>query len=281
MIRAWVDLIFRRACLVATLVSVFLLAVLLWHIFKQGHSVISLSFFQNYPSRFPAQAGIRSAFYGTIWVMICTAISVVPLGILTAVFLEEYMPRKSIFLKILKLNISSLAGMPSVVYGLLGLALFVRMSGMGRSIIAGSLTMSLLILPVIIIASTESIRAVPNTLREAALALGASKWQVIWGQVLPAAMPGIMTGTILALSRAIGETAPLIMIGALSYVAFIPHSIWDSFTVLPVQIFNWAARPQPEFHAVAAGAIIVVLVLLLSLNGLAIIIRQRFQKYRL
>ncbi|MBP7844851.1 MAG: phosphate ABC transporter permease PstA [Proteobacteria bacterium] len=281
MIRSWVDLIFRRACLIATLISVFLLAVLLWHIFKQGHSVLSWNFFQNYPSRFSAQAGIRSAFYGTIWVMICTAISVVPLGILTAVFLEEYMPRKSIFLKILKLNISSLAGMPSVVYGLLGLALFVRMSGMGRSIIAGSLTMSLLILPVIIIASTESIRAVPNTLREAALALGASKWQVIWGQVLPAAMPGIMTGTILALSRAIGETAPLIMIGALSYVAFIPHSLWDSFTVLPVQIFNWAARPQPEFHAVAAGAIIVVLVLLLSLNGLAIIIRQRFQKYRL
>jgi phosphate transport system permease protein len=171
--------------------------------------------------------------------------------------------------------------MPSIVYGVLGLALFVRFADWGRSILSGSLTMALLILPVIVIASTEAIRAVPSTLREAGLALGATRWQLVWGQVLPAALPGIMTGNILALSRAVGETAPLIMIGALSYVAFIPSSIWDSFTVVPVQIFNWAARPQPEFHIVAAGAILVVLIVLLSLNALAIIIRQRFQRYRL
>jgi phosphate transport system permease protein len=281
MIRKIINQIFKILCASATLLSVCILVLLLWQLFQKGVSSISWNFFNNYPSRFPTQAGIKSAFWGTLWIMIFTALFSIPLGVSTAIFLEEYMHKKSMWLKLLRLNISSLAGMPSIVYGLLGLAIFVRFSDWGRSILSGSLTMALLILPVIIIASCEAIKAVPNSLREAALALGASRWQMIWGQVLPAALPGIMTGNILALSRAIGETAPLIMIGALSYVAFVPQSIWDSFTVIPVQIFNWASRPQVEFHDVAAGAILVVLVMLLSLNMLAIIIRQRFQRYKL
>ena len=179
------------------------------------------------------------------------------------------------------MNIANLAGMPSIVYGLLGLAIFVRFFGLGRSLMAGSMTLALLILPVIVIAAQEAIRAVPSSLREAAHGMGVHKWRVVMEQVLPASLPGIMTGVILALSRAICESAPLIMIGALSYVAFLPSSPMDSFTVLPVQIFNWASRPQEEFHYIAAAGIIVLLVVLFSMNFLAVFIRQKFQRYRL
>jgi len=257
-----------------------ILFVLLFHIFKQGISGLDWAFLSSYPSRFASKAGLYSALMGTLWVLVTTAFVTLPLGVATAVFLEEYSDSESKLVWLLRVNISSLAGMPSVVYGLLGLAIFVRFFSFERSVLSGALTLSLLVLPVVIIASREAIRAVPQSLRDAALALGARKWQVVWGQVLPAATPGIMTGAILAISRAIGETAPLIMIGALSYVAFVPGTVWDPFTVLPVQIYNWAARPQKEFHAIAATGIIVLLAVLFVMNSVAVVIRHRFQRYK-
>ena len=211
--------------------------------------------------------------------MLLTALFSIPVGVATAICLEEYLPKNK-WTYFLQINISNLAGMPSIIYGLLGLAIFVRFFAFDRSILSGSLTLALLILPVIIVASQGAIRAVPMTLREAAYALGVYKWQTLFGQVLPAALPGIMTGVILALSRAIGETAPLIIVGALSYVAFVPESMMDPFTVLPIQIYNWAGRPQEAFHELAAGGIIVLLGLLLSMNTVAVMIRNKFQRYR-
>jgi phosphate transport system permease protein len=206
-----------------------------------------------------------------------TALFSIPIGVATALYLEEYALKNRCNTWI-EINISNLAGVPSIVYGMLGLILFVRGLDFGRSVLAGSLTMSLLILPVIIMVSREAIRAVPQSLRQGALALGATKWQSIWHHVLPAALPGIVTGVILALSRAIGETAPLIMIGALTYVAFVPEGPMDGFTALPIQIFNWASRPQEAFHSLAAAGIIVLMFVLLVMNGAAVWIRQRFQK---
>jgi phosphate transport system permease protein len=205
-----------------------------------------------------------------------TAAFAVPIGIGAALYLEEYASRNWLN-RIIQTNIANLAGVPSIVYGILGLALFVRTMSLGRSVLAGSLTMALLVLPIVIIASQEALRAVPSSLREAAYGVGASRWQVVFHQVLPAAMPGILTGIILALSRAIGEAAPLIMIGALAFVPFVPHSPMDGFTVLPIQIFNWASRPQAAFGKDAAAAIIVLLAVLLSMNAIAIILRNRFQ----
>jgi len=194
--------------------------------------------------------------------------------------LEEYAPKKK-WVEWIQINIGNLAGMPSIVYGLVGLTVFVRYLNFERSLLAGSATLALLVLPIIIISSQEAIKAVPLSLREAAYALGARKWQTVFLQVLPAALPGILTGVILSISRAIGETAPLIVIGALSFVAFTPASIWDEFTVLPIQIYNWASKPQVEFHELAAAAIIVLLVLLFSMNFLAIYLRQKYQRYKL
>jgi len=278
--RKRVDKIFRFVCKSCTYMCVAILFVLLFHIFKQGISGLDWAFLSSYPSRFASKAGLYSALMGTLWVLVTTAFVTLPLGVATAVFLEEYSDSESKLVWLLRVNISSLAGMPSVVYGLLGLAIFVRFFSFERSVLSGALTLSLLVLPVVIIASREAIRAVPQSLRDAALALGARKWQVVWGQVLPAATPGIMTGAILAISRAIGETAPLIMIGALSYVAFVPGTVWDPFTVLPVQIYNWAARPQKEFHAIAATGIIVLLAVLFVMNSVAVVIRHRFQRYK-
>ncbi len=200
-----------------------------------------------------------------------------PLGVGAAIYLEEYAPRNW-FTRLLQTNISNLAGVPSIVYGILGLAIFVRFFGFGRSVVAGAATLALLILPVVIIASQEALKAVPNSLREASYGVGATKWQTIRHQVLPVALPGILTGTILSLSRAIGETAPLIMIGALTFIAFAPTSPMDPFTVLPIQIFNWTAKPQADFHDLAAGAILVLLVVLLVMNAAAIVLRNRYQK---
>lgn len=278
--RKFLNLFFVFSTFICALTALALLWIILMHIFGEGGSYLSWDFINNFPSRFPQKAGIKSAFFGTLWVIGFTALFSIPLGIFCSLYLEEYASKKSRWLQLLNINIRNLAGMPSIVYGLLGLAVFVRFFALERSIVSGALTLTLLILPVIIISSQEAIRAVPIALREAAYALGARKWQVVFLQVLPAAIPGIMTGVILAISRAMGESAPLIMIGALSYVAYTPEGPMDTFTVLPVQIFNWASRPQAEFHNISAAAIIVLLIILFSLNLIASIIRQKYQKYR-
>lgn len=277
--RLWSERIFFVSCCLTTVAVVAVLVVLLSHIFREGWSVLSFDFFSNFPSRRPSRAGIKAALWGSLWVMVLTAMISIPVGVATAICLEEYMP-KNRWAYFLQVNISNLSGMPSIIYGLLGLAIFVRFLSLERSILSGALTLSLLILPVIVVTAQGAIRAVPMSLREAAYSLGAHRWQVLLFQVLPMALPGIMTGVILALSRAIGETAPLIVVGALSYVAFVPESIRDPFTVLPIQIYNWAERPQEEFHALAAGGIIALLTLLLSMNFLAVLIRNKFQRYR-
>lgn len=270
--------IFRYLCFGLSALGFFILAVLLWYILKDGLPWLSVNFFTNFPSRHAKEAGIYAAMWGSFWLMLLTAVISIPIGVATAFYLEEYMPNNR-FSDVVQINIATLAGMPSIVYGLLGLAIFVRYMNLGRSLIAGALTLSLLILPVIIISAQGAIRAVPRTLRDAAYALGARKWQVILGQVLPAASPGIMTGIILALSRAMGETAPLVLIGALSYIAFTPKSLMDSFTSLPVQVFSWAGRPSEDFHGIAAAGIIVLMVFLFCMNSIAIMIRNRSQRY--
>lgn len=274
----------------STSIGIVVLAALLWNIFSNGIGWLTWDFLTSFPSRRPAQAGILSAIWGTIWMVGLTAPIAFILGVGTAIYLEEY-AKKNWFTRFIQINISNLAGVPSIVFGILGLTLFVR--GMevdlfgftltvglelGRSIIAGSLTMAILILPIIVVASQEAIRAVPSELRYGSFALGGTKWQTIRRIVLPAAIPGILTGNILALSRAIGETAPLIMIGALSFVAFTPTSPFDSFTVMPIQIFNWISRPQEEFQYVAAAGIIVLLGMLIIMNSIAIYLRNKFQR---
>ncbi len=269
------DQLFRTLCMGATLTGILLLLILLGSMIRSGVEWLSWDFLTHFPSRFPHKAGIKSALAGTAWTMSVTALVAVPVGVASAIYLEEYARRGRIS-RIIEVNIANLAGVPSIVYGLLGLAIFVRWMSLGRSVLAGALTMSLLILPMIIIAAREAIRAVPISLRTAAYAVGASRWQTVRHHVLPSALPGILTGVILALSRAIGETAPLIMIGALTYVAFTPEGPMDEFTVLPIQIFNWASRPQEEFHALAASGILVLLVVLLAFNGTATWIRHHF-----
>lgn len=269
--------LFEGMALAATIFGLLVLAFLLFDVARRGLGALSWSFLTSYPSRFPERAGIRSALLGTIWVMALTALFSVPLGVAAAIYLEEYAPRNRLT-RLIELNINNLAGVPSIIYGLLGLELFVRGLRLERSVMAGALTLSLLILPILIAASREALRAVPMSLREAAFALGATRWQVIRHQVLPVAFPGILTGMILALSRAIGETAPLITIGALTFISFDPKGPLDQFTVLPIQIFDWVSRPQAGFHARAAGAILVLLAVLLSMNGLAIYLRYRLQR---
>ncbi len=264
--------------LLAVMVGILSLVVLLTRILIEGVPWLSLGFLTNYPSRHPEIAGIRSAMMGTIWVMALTAILTVPIGVGAAIHLEEYAP-KNWFTKIIEINISNLAGVPSIVYGLLGWALFVQIMSVGRVVLAGALTLSLLVLPIVILASREAIRAVPNEYRLGAYALGADQWQVIKGTVLPSAIPGILTGTILALSRAIGEAAPVIAISALVYLTFVPTDPFDQFTVMPIQIFNWVGRPQDDFQSLAAAGIIVLLVILLTMNAVAVILRNKYQKH--
>ncbi|MCS7251535.1 MAG: phosphate ABC transporter permease PstA [Thermoflexus sp.] len=275
--RELIGRVFEGIALTATTIGLVALTLLLLDVARRGLGVLSWSFFVNYPSRFPEQAGIRSALLGTLWVISLTALFSVPLGIAAAIYLEEYAPRNRLT-RLIELNINNLAGVPSIIYGLLGLELFVRGMRLERSILAGALTLSLLILPILITASREALRAVPMSLREAGFALGATRWQVVRHQVLPVAFPGILTGIILSLSRAIGETAPLITIGALTFIAFDPRGPLDKFTVLPIQIFNWVSRPQEGFHRLAAGAILVLLVVLLSMNAFAIYLRNRLQR---
>ena len=269
--------IFHGFCFTVAWSGVLILGVLLFHVTQEGIQWLDLQFLSDFPSRFPAKAGIHSALIGTLWLISLTALFSVPIGIGAGLYLEEF-TKKSRISQFVDLNISNLAGVPSIVYGMLGLVIFVRWFELNQSVLAGSLTMSLLILPVIIISTREALRAVPNTIRQAAFALGATRWQTIYAHVLPAAFPGILTGIILALSRAIGETAPLIMIGALTYVAFVPDGPMDDFTALPIQIFNWASRPQQQFHELAAAGILVLLFVLLLMNSIAVFIRHRLEK---
>ena len=269
---------FHAITFAATLVGVLVLAVLLVDIVADGGGVLGADFLRNNPSYLASRSGLRPALWGTIWIMILTAVIAFPLGVGTAIWLEEYAPQGRLR-GFVQTNIANLAGVPSIVYGILGLTLFVRAFGLGRSIIAGALTLALLILPVIIIASQEAIKAVPGSIRLGAYALGATRWETVRYHVFPLALPGILTGTILALSRAIGEAAPLLLIGALAFIDFTPRGLGDQFTVIPIQIFNWVSKPQASFHQLAAGASIVLLVLLLGMNAAAIALRNRYTRH--
>ena len=268
---------FRWLCRIAVAFGVLCLVVLLADIVADGLPVLTPDFVTSYPSRFPERAGIRPAVLGSAWLLALVAVMSFPLGVGAAVYLEEYAPRNRLT-RFLQLNIANLAGVPSIVYGILGLAVFVRFLALERSLLAGGATLSLLALPLVIIAACEAIRAVPDSLRAASYAMGATRWQTIRHHVLPAALPGILSGTILGLSRAGGETAPLIMIGALTFIAFDPVSPLEPFTVLPIQIFNWTTDPREAFHALAAGAIVILLAVLLLMNATAIIIRNRYER---
>lgn len=268
---------FACVCLLAMLSCIAALVLLLWQVFSHGIDWLSWDFIRNLPSRFPAKAGIHTALAGSLWLMGLTTIISVPIGVGSAIYLEEY-AAKSRWRTLVQTNIANLAGVPSIVYGILGLGLFVRFMALERSILAGALTLSLVVLPIIILASQEALRAVPPSIRHASFALGATKWQTIWHQVLPASLPGMMTGIILAMARALGEAAPLLAIGAVAYVPFVPSSLRDEFTALPIQIFNWSARPQEDFHSVAAAGIIVLLGVLICLNAIAVFVRYRASK---
>lgn len=289
--RKLLDGVFAVTGLLAMLVSLATLLGLLLSLAADGGSRITWQFFSSYPSRFPAQAGILSAWVGTTLVMLVTTLAAVPLGVAASIYLEEYAP-KNWLTALIEINIANLAGVPSIVYGLMALGLFVYQFGFGQSILTAGLTLALLILPMVIMTTREAIRSVPVAIREAAYAVGATKWQTVRDHVLPYSSGGILTGLIIALSRAIGESAPLITVGALSFIAFLPTPPWqadfpyvsfrwllDPFTVMPIQMFNWISRPQEEFHANAAGAGLVLLFMTLAMNGVAIYVRAYFRKH--
>ena len=276
-LRRSLDLAFQAAALLVLLIALAALAALIYDVVRDGLPRLSWDFINAYPSRLASRAGIFPALTGSVFVILLTAILALPIGVAAAIYLEEY-GRRDFLARAIELNITNLAAVPSIIYGLLGLWVFVRVMGMGRSVLAGAATLALLALPVVILSTREALRAVPGSIREGSYALGATKWQTIWYQVLPVATPGILTGLILALSRAIGETAPLITMGALTYVTFVPDSIWSPFTVLPIQIFNWVSRPQRDFHANAAAGILVLMALLLTMNAVAIWLRDRYQR---
>lgn len=294
--RAWIarqkafDAVFAGVGLLATWVAVVTLVILILGLALDGASRLNWQFLSSFPSRFPERAGILTAIVGSALVMLVTAVTAVPLGVAAAVYLEEY-AAKNWMTDLLEINIANLAGVPSIVYGLMALGLFVYELRLGPSILTAGLTLALLILPMVIIATREALRSVPASIREAAFALGATKWQTIKDHVLPYSTGGTLTGMIIALSRAIGESAPLITIGALSFIAFLPHPplqllppfisfqwLMYPFTVMPIQMFNWVSRPQEEFHQNAAAAGLVLMVMTLTMNGLAIYVRYRFRK---
>ncbi|GIW04267.1 MAG: phosphate transport system permease protein PstA [Thermomicrobiales bacterium] len=272
--RKLVGTVFAVLFLLAIIFAVAVLVVLLWTIVSRGWGWLRWDLITNPPSRKPEKAGLNPALFGTIWIVSLTALVAFPVGVAAALYLEEY-AAKSWLTRMLQVNIANLAGVPSVIYGLLGLGVFVEFFHMGRVVLAGALTMALLSLPVIIISSQEAIKAVPWSLREAAYGLGATRWQVARHHVLPAALPGILTGTILAISRAAGETAPILVAGAAGFLLTRPDGLFSSYTALPIQIYQWTARPQREFRELAAAGIIVLLIVLLAMNATAIIIRQR------
>jgi phosphate transport system permease protein len=269
--------LFRAFLYLSMFVGIFTLGALLLQVFIKGYKYVDAVLLFEPPSADPQIAGARPAILATIYLGVLLIALTVPIGVGTAVYLEEYANRDRWYNRLLEVNIQNLAAVPSIVYGILGLAFLVRGLGLGRVLLAGAMILTLLVLPTVIIAAREAIRAVPDTIRQGAYALGATKWQVVWRQVLPAAMPGIATGSILALSRGLGETAPLLLVGALTYVAFDPTILGD-FTALPVQIFQWVGRPQEEFRVLAASGIIVLLAILLTLNAFAIWLRNRYQR---
>jgi phosphate transport system permease protein len=287
--RKALDGLFGAVALMALFVSILALVALFLSLALEGAGRLSLDFFMNFPSRIPAEAGILSAWVGSLVVMFVTALIGLPLGVAAGLYLEEYAPKNSVT-NFIEINIMNLAGVPSIVYGLMALSLFVYKFQLGQSVLTAGLTLALLTLPIVITATREAIRTIPSAMREAAYAVGATKWEVTSHHVLPYSMGGILTGTVIALSRAIGETAPLITIGALTFIAFLPASpitneapyisfqwLWDPFTVMPIQMFNWVSRPQEEFHRSAATAGMVLMTLTLAMNGLAIWLRARYR----
>lgn len=272
-----IDNAFKVFGIACTFFGLIILAILIFNIVQEGLTRIDWNFIIDLPSRRAEKAGIYTALMGTIWVLFLTTIIAFPIGVGAGIYLEEY-GKKTRWASLLEINIANLAGVPSIIYGLLGLEIFVRIFGLGGSLLAGSLTLSLLILPIIIVSTREALKAVPSSIKDASVALGASKWQTIWNQTLPASIGGVLTGVILAISRAIGETAPLIVVGALAYVPFAPSSPMDEFTVMPIQIFNWVSRPQHEFAVNAAAAIIILLLFTFMMNGVAVYYRNKWQK---
>lgn len=271
------DQIFKIWGIACTLFGLVILFFFIGDILIDGIKRIDWSFITSLPSRKAEKSGIFTALMGSIWILLLTTAIALPVGIAAGIYLEEY-SKKGKLSALLEINISNLAGVPSIIYGLLGLEVFVRIMSLGASVLAGSLTLSLLILPIVIVATREAIKAVPTSIKDASYALGASKWQTIWHQILPASSGGILTGVILALSRAVGETAPLIVIGALAYVPFAPSTPMDEFSVLPIQIFNWISRPQHGFIENAAAAIIILLFITFVMNGIAVYFRNKWQK---
>ncbi len=270
--------VFLGACLAAIGLLLLALVLLLYEVLTKGLPYLDLDFLTSYPSRRAERAGVLPALVGSVEIGLIVGLVSFPIGIGAAVYLEEY-ARNTSFNRMLRTNISNLAGVPSIIYGIFGLALFVRALGLGRSPLAAALTLALLIMPIVIIATMEALRAVPDSQREGAYALGATRWQMVRRSVLPSAAPGILTGVILAMARAIGEAAPLIVVGAASFVTFLPNPLQTGFTVLPIQVYNWASRPQDEFQGIAAAAILVLLILMLILNGLAILVRARLSRH--
>jgi phosphate transport system permease protein len=278
MSRRWKNRLFTGAMLLSLAVSFGMLGWLLISTLIEGLPGITKQLFTNPPSTLPEEAGARPAILATIYLAVLLLLMAVPIGVGTAIYLEEYARRERWYNRLLEVNIQNLAAVPAIVYGILGLAFVVRGPvGIGRVLLAGAIILTLVVLPTVIIASREAIRAVPDTIRQGGFALGATKWQVVWRQILPASIPGIATGSILALSRAVGETAPLLLIGALQYVAFDP-TILGAFTALPVQIYTWIKLPQDEFQTLAAAAIIVLLAIVLTMNALAIFLRNRYRQ---
>ncbi len=275
--RALKNGLFKTAMLLSMFVAFGTLAVLLIDTLVTGWPALGWNLFSNAPSTVPAEAGARPAILATLYLGALVLLFAVPIGVLTAIYLEEYADRTRWWNRLIEVNIQNLAAVPSIVYGILGLAFIVRGIGIGRVVFAGALILTLVVLPTVVVASREAIRAVPDSIRQGAFALGATKWQVVWRQVLPASIPGMATGSILALSRAVGETAPLLMVGATVYVAFNPE-IFGAYTALPVQIYNWVRQPDPEFQTFAAAGAIVLLVIVLSMNAVAIFLRNRYRR---
>ncbi|WP_030924898.1 phosphate ABC transporter permease PstA [Streptosporangium amethystogenes] len=271
--------LFRIALMASLAIALAFLAMLLLYVVEKGWPRLNSMLWENQPSiRRPETSGIQSGILGTLWIIALTAVMALPTGILAAIYLEEYADRTKWYNKLIELNISNLAAVPSIVYGILGLGIIARWLQFGFTVMTGAVTISLLVLPIVIISAREAIRAVPPSIREGSLALGATQWQTIYRQVLPASIPGIATGSILALSRAIGEAAPFLMLGAATLVRFNPEGVWSSFTVLPLQIYSFISRPQEEFSILASAAIVILLAILLLMNSVAIWLRNRYQK---
>ncbi|UOR12303.1 phosphate ABC transporter permease PstA [Halobacillus amylolyticus] len=275
--RVWLNKLMMAVFFTATMIGLIFLGLLIYRVLTQGIGYLSWDYITSFPAPYPEEAGIWAGLIGSIMLMVIIAVFAVTIGVCTAIYLEEYAPNNKLT-EFIRINIQNLAGVPSIVFGLLGLTFFVYMFGIGYRLLAGGLTMALLVLPVIVVAAQESIRSVPNELREASLGMGASKWQTIARIILPAALPGMLTGTIIALSRAIGETAPLIIVGAATAIYTLPDSLLSKYTVMPIQIYNWTGRPQEEWQHVAAAGIVVLLIVLLMMNAIAVGIRNKFQK---